>query len=225
MYPRQHNYSLKKGFTIIELMLAMTFVSFLLVGVALLTIQMSHIYTRGLTMKEINQAGTEVSDDIRQSIREASASKVKTATKVGYRVLCTGTYSYIANNPAGIASGSTSNAKISGVPVRLAKVRDVASAYCGATSPSLALPSDSVELLGAGDRSLVVRQMTLDSQSPLLTNDLNSGRAMFTVRLTLSTGIDTELDANGCIPPASPQSGEEYCAIDTFVIVARVGNV
>jgi type II secretory pathway pseudopilin PulG len=222
-----HKHFRLKGFTIIELMLAMTFVSFLLVGVTLLTIQMSNLYARGLTMKEINQAGAEVSDDIRQAIREASITKVKSATRGdNSKVLCTGSYSYITNDPGRIEAG-TANVKLSSnAIVRLAKVQDVSSSYCDPlVNFNPILPEGTIELLGGGDRNLVVRDLFLDVRNSALDGDFNAGRGIVTVRLTLSTGVGSELESGKCRSPNDAASGAEYCAIDTFAIVVRAGDL
>ena len=209
-------------------MLAMTFVSFLLVGIALLTIQMSTMYTRGLTMKEINQAGTEVADDIRRTISESSLQNIQ-AKKVGDNfVLCTGSYSYITNGAKQLDLGGSPNVMFSGsnAPARLAKVRDISGSYCTTNilnAATVTLESGAVELLGGGDRSLVVRELTLDPTG--LSEDKLAGRMLFTLRLTLSTGLDDEIQDDTCRTPDDEKTGGEYCAINTFVIVARVGNI
>lgn len=50
-----------RGFTIIELMLSMTFLAMLMLVIALTTIQISNIYNKGVTLREVNQAGRSVS--------------------------------------------------------------------------------------------------------------------------------------------------------------------
>lgn len=219
-----------RGFTLIELMLAMTFVSFLLVSIALLTIQMSTIYTRGLTMKEVNQSGAEIADDIRRTISESPLRNVQAIKKGDHFALCTGSYSYITNSPKQLEPGGSPTVKFSGsnAPVRLAKVRDISASYCtsnvlNATTP-VNLEAGAVELLGGGDRSLVVRELTLDRATGLSQDEL-AGRMLFTVRLTLSTGVDDEIKNDTCRAPDDEKTGGEYCAINTFVIVARVGNI
>lgn len=220
--------SKRSGFTIIELMLAMSFVSILLVSIAMLTIQIGNIYTRGLTMKEINQAGTDVSQEIRRTTAQSYASNVKSRLDSnGRHVLCTGEYSYIANNPDDLEQEDTSPQpsnliKISGSTkgVRLAKVRDSAGAYC---NNAIALPTNlnnAVELLGGGDRRLVVSEMTLSSSPAENTNSM-----LYTVKLTLRTGAKDELLSDSqCLAPVEDKSNAEYCAINSFNIVVRVGN-
>ena len=57
-----------KGFTLIELMLSMTFISILLVAIAVTIIQISNVYNRGITLKEVNQAGRSLSNELQRSI-------------------------------------------------------------------------------------------------------------------------------------------------------------
>lgn len=211
------------GFTIIELMLAMSFVSVLLVSVAMLTIQISRQYTTGATMKEVNQAGTEISDDIRRTLAETVTGRVKftkSADPTAPTVLCTGQYSYIANKP------DKDTVKVNGQAVRLAKVRDINGLYCDSASTPIP-PGSATELLG-GDRSLVIRDFSISNVVPApgtpLREDYDAGRMLYTVSLTISTGSTSEIVGNSCRPPSDVASGAEYCAIDTFSFVARIGN-
>ncbi|MCQ2571080.1 MAG: prepilin-type N-terminal cleavage/methylation domain-containing protein [Candidatus Saccharibacteria bacterium] len=54
----------KKGFTIIELMLAMAFLGTMLVGIASLTMRITNIYQKGLSLRNINSIGREIISDI-----------------------------------------------------------------------------------------------------------------------------------------------------------------
>lgn len=90
----------KRGFTLIELMLAMTFVSALLLAIAMTVIQISNVYTRGLTLKEVNQAGRTISTELKRGISQSAPFAVPGPKYVvqpwGGR-LCVGQYSYIWN--------------------------------------------------------------------------------------------------------------------------------
>lgn len=90
--------NLSKGFTLIELMLAMTFVAALLIAIALTVIQISNIYNKGLTMKEVNQVGRSISDDLVRSISQSQSFAVPSdsyVTKDWGGRLCTGKFSYM----------------------------------------------------------------------------------------------------------------------------------
>ena len=62
----------KKGFTIIEITLAMTFLAILMVSIATLIMRITNIYQKGLAMRAINAAGTEIIEDITRTVGAAS---------------------------------------------------------------------------------------------------------------------------------------------------------
>ena len=70
-----HSYD-KKGFTLVELMLAMVFVSVLLLAIALTAIQSGRLYNRGTILRSINQAGRDISDNLRRDFLQANSQKI-----------------------------------------------------------------------------------------------------------------------------------------------------
>ncbi len=58
----------KKGFTIVELSLAMVFLSILMVSITALVMRLTAIYQKGLTLRAINSAGTEIIEDMTRTI-------------------------------------------------------------------------------------------------------------------------------------------------------------
>lgn len=58
----------KQGFTIVELMLAMTFVATLLISIAVVTINIVTIYQRGLALKAVNNVGRSLVEELTTSI-------------------------------------------------------------------------------------------------------------------------------------------------------------
>ena len=55
-----------RGFTLVELLLAMAGVAVLLISITVTTIQLTNMYHKGITIKSINQSGREVGDLIRR---------------------------------------------------------------------------------------------------------------------------------------------------------------
>lgn len=119
---QRHNTLQQRGFTLVELMLAVAFIGGLLVVVALVTMQVMSLYNRGLTIKGVNEVSRTIVRDVQQSISSTdyfrvqyvdkndpkkfhSATDLKTASEnnVDYYAndaggrLCTGTYSYVWN--------------------------------------------------------------------------------------------------------------------------------
>ena len=58
----------KKGFTIIEFTLALAFIGVILVAVCLITIQITAIYQKGLSLRAVNAVGREIMDDMTKTI-------------------------------------------------------------------------------------------------------------------------------------------------------------
>ncbi len=60
--------SLRRGFTMVELIIAMGAVSVLLVIIGVLVYNITRIYTKGVTIRNVNTAGRLLIDDIRRTI-------------------------------------------------------------------------------------------------------------------------------------------------------------
>ena len=58
----------KKAFTIIEFMLAMTFLAILLMGITTVTMQILEVYRKGLSMRAINATGRDILNDLSRTI-------------------------------------------------------------------------------------------------------------------------------------------------------------
>jgi len=107
--------STKQAFTIVELMLAVAFLGTLLLSIAMLTMQLINIYTKGATMRAINSTGTSMMRDIRSSINASkdieSINDLSEASYLyrdnmldeadsRYGMFCTGSYTYAWNYQA-----------------------------------------------------------------------------------------------------------------------------
>ena len=91
-----HKYKKQDGFTLIELMLAMVFVAFILVFISLTLVQMFRTYDKGNSMKQVNQAGRSIVEDIGQAVRSQLPANINTnAVDVG--VLCIDNVMYVWN--------------------------------------------------------------------------------------------------------------------------------
>ncbi|MDX2776298.1 prepilin-type N-terminal cleavage/methylation domain-containing protein [Streptomyces caniscabiei] len=223
-----------KGFTLIELMLAMTFISVLLIAIAMTTIQMSNIYTKGITLREVNQAGRTVSDDLQRSIGASSPFDLGDIKKyihdnVGGR-LCVGKYSYIWSYGEAISNNSATN-RYQGTDneiVRFAKVSDPAGNMCLPTGNNgqgpLPRPSkdDSRELLASGDRDLALHNFTITETA----REAATSQAMYAISFVIGTNDQAQLTTNdtSCRPPSDDVGAEDYCSVNQFDIVARAGN-
>ena len=62
----------KKGFTLIELMLAVAFLGTLLLSVAMLAMRLVDMYTKGATMRAVNSVGGAIVDDVRTHVTSSN---------------------------------------------------------------------------------------------------------------------------------------------------------
>ncbi len=124
-----HQSSKKGGFTLIELMLSMAFIGSLLLVIAAVVMQVTSIYNRGLTIKEVNAVSRVLVRDMQQSImnsevfalryhranptpQDIMATNFNQARSNGTDFysnpaggrLCTGTYSYAWNSGRAVKS-------------------------------------------------------------------------------------------------------------------------
>lgn len=220
------------GFTIIELMLAMTFISVLLVAIALTTIQVSHIYNKGLTIREVNQVSRAVSADLQRSIGASTPFNVDTTSpttryivRPGGGRLCIGRYSYAWNFGKALAAGPSApsiyNKYDDGTPVHFAKVNDPSASLCTAPTTSIK-KSDSTEMLASGDHDLVLHTFSITNSA----TDTGTGQALYAISMTIGTNDRAQLTTNdtSCKPPSQGDGSQDYCSVNQLDMVVRAGN-
>lgn len=232
------NHDKNQGFTLIELMLSMTFISILLIMIAMTTIQISHIYNKGLTLREVNQVGRTVSSELQRSIGSSvpfdvtkqnlvspspTSRYVDIATQGGR--LCVGRYAYAWNYGQALQPGGTVYNVYTGgdvnIPIRFVKVNNPSSSLC--IDPTLNIvKADSTEMLSSGDRDLVIHALTVSKTA----SEVEIGQALYAISITIGTNDKAQLTTNSasCVPPAEGAGNQDYCSVNQFDIVARAGN-
>lgn len=231
------------GFTIIELMLAMGFVGMLLLAIAMTTIQIGSIYNKGITLKQVNQAGRSMSDELQRSIASAgvfdatkkTGPEARYVDQAGGGRLCTGRYSYAWNYGKALAGGAGAPAVVNvyetgTTPIRFVRVDDSGASLCATPSKKIA-QTDAMEMLDSGDRDLVVHRFKVEQTTPI---NATTAQALYAISFTLGTNDRIELDTAGtgsidtgdvsCKAPVNGAGGEDYCSVNTFDIIARAGN-
>jgi hypothetical protein len=222
-----------KGFTLIELMLAMTFIAVLLIAIAMTTIQISVIYTKGITLREVDQAGRSVTSELQRAIASSSPFGVSdsapgasnyVAWESGGR-LCIGSYTYVWNYGENISSGAgIFNKYDDGSAVRFAKVSDPGASLCSEEGVGEdTIPKASAnELLSSGDRDLVLHKFSIKETQ----RDDTIGQALYAISMTVGTNDREQLTTNdsSCKPPSEGVGDEAYCSVNQLDIIARAGN-
>ncbi|MEI7918552.1 MAG: hypothetical protein WCH58_04155 [Candidatus Saccharibacteria bacterium] len=235
----------KQGFTIIELMLAMAFVSALLVAIAMTVIQIGDIYNKGLTYKDVNQAGRSIASELQRTIAESASFSIDVADNhyvvqkgdgdkpLGGR-LCLGQYSYIWNYGKYIGDSRSNaylNADSSTPPIRFVKVLDPNTSYCVANAgiyPKIN-KANAVEMLvigqgsGENQHDLALHSFIINPNPP---QDSKTGQGLYSIEFLLGTNNQNALttDFTSCKPPGEEGADPAYCSVNQFNIVARAGN-
>jgi type II secretory pathway pseudopilin PulG len=246
------NHAKKQGFTLIELMLAMAFIAMLLLAIALIILQISTIYNRGLTIKEAVQASSAISSDLSQDI--AAAPTFSLAANTGHYVtqpwggvLCLGQYSYVWNFGKAVSTynGSHQASSInllanddgSTTPLNFAKVVDTSGALCSSATAKSVTQSQTVELLKNTDHDLAVHEFCVVSQPTA--NDPLTGEQLYTLNYSIGTNNGAALTTTGsaacvgtnqndgltaCKAPNQAGSDLTYCTVQEFSLVVRTQN-
>lgn len=82
----------QNGFTLVELSLAMVFIAFMLVFLVTTILHATRLYTKGLAIRQINQAGRQVVDSVSKNIRYSEPIYLQDNNR-----LCTGQMTYVWN--------------------------------------------------------------------------------------------------------------------------------
>lgn len=233
------------GFTLVELLISMSFIAVLLLAIATVTLLLSHIYNSGLTVKEVNEVSRTISNDIANDITNSPSFSVTTPSSqyvnsnpngtIGQAPsgrLCLGTYSYIWNYGWALAQANSGVSVYSGKsdPIHLVRVPDASAAYCavdgtGQLTKAKIDPTNAVELLNSTDHDVVVHQFQVTSSTKAV--DSVTGEQLYAVTFTLGTNDQAALQPDpttgilACKPPSVSGSDLAYCTIQQFSLVAR----
>ena len=243
---------MKYGFTIIELTLAMAFISVLLISIVLVSIQAGKMYNRGIILRGVNQAGRDIDTvmrqdflqtDSRQIYKDDSGESVITVSNVVEGVsepingrLCLGSYSYVWNTPKMIDNegGDYNDAMVTldGSPINFVRVVDPTAQLCdknaeGAYPNTLDTFSDGITHLlkmPDSDGEVVLAIHSLEF-SPVATGE-NQSEGLYRINLTIGTSKMSEINTadQSCKPPEDGESNFEFCAINQFDTIVRTNG-
>lgn len=221
-----------RGFTLVELMLSMAFVSLLLLAIATVAIQAGQIYNRSIAMTDVNKAGRIINDTLRRDFLQANANNIvmqeslPDAHHKKHGRLCLGQYSYIWNyaptldNPTGHDIVHLSSRQ----PVNFVRVLDRGGEYCRNGSKTVNINDGTQQLLeatpGVGNTALALHNMTVTK----ITQGANQEEHLYRISFTVGTSkIDEIIAGSGCKPPADRRAND-FCAVNKFETIVRANG-
>ncbi len=220
----------RSGFTLVELMLSISFIAILLLAIAMLIIQMSAIYNKGLTLREANQAGQFISSEIQRSLNQTYSNAVEAVEfsdghgTYGGR-LCAGGTVYAWNYPSSFSDTHAINrvgTSADASDVRFVKFSGTADKYCQQNEDTWEqLPYNATELLSEGNANIAIHSFSLERS---VVNEDNS-QTIYTVKMVVgTTNVGLVTDANGTRCNDGNKKDDEWCAVNEFGFTARSGN-
>lgn len=212
----------KQGFTLVEMMLSMTFIAVLLLAIAALVLQISSIYTKGLTLRAVNDVGRTVTADIQRTLNTSVPQNVMYVSNTTGGRLCAGNTVYAWNYGDFLSSGGFNTTATSGSSnVRLAKFQSGGVSYCvrngGGVYPGV--PNASTSLITNGDANIVIRGATFSENN--VTGDAT--QKIYLVRMTIGTPDNRVITGENCNASLG-RNEDDYCAVNVFEFTARAGG-
>ncbi len=219
-----------QGFTIVELTLAMTFLALLMLAIAMVTMQISAIYVKGLTLREVNQSGQQISTDLRDSLSQSVSSVTTVGDDTGGRLCIDNTvyawnYAESLGETIGVFNIRTGVSGADATDVRLMKfIRQDSTEYCliGEDGYYPQLPNTATELLGSGNKDIAIHEASITEN----TVQGDQSQTVYAVSLLIGTKKTGELidnDGAGACDP-SDEVDSDNCAVNRFKFTARSGN-
>lgn len=190
-----HRKTNSKGFTLVELMLAMSFIAFLLLFLVAAIMQVTRLYVKGSAIRQINQTGRQVVDDIGTAIR----SNVLPRYDADHNRLCVGNVTYIWNSEEHTVSTNTFSD--SSTPLQFISTQDLGSLCDDPLAP--VKKADTVDLIGP---EVTPIRLTIDTRGRLTKIDLILSTAGHD-----NTAVDVGAGKYECRP------NDEFCAFGEFV--------
>lgn len=201
----------QRGFTIIELMLAMAFLSFVLMFIVMSLVQVMRVYNHGLSSKQVNQSGRSIAAELQRAIQNSNPGEIVISRVNNAQRLCVSGYGFVWNNGT-----SNANRYSTGAVDDLGFARVPDSNICNNTNP--VARNTATELISPSLRpqALTVNATTASSGSPLL----------YKITFTLSSA-----GSNNDLVETNPGTGEikcktgnpidmQFCALSTFTVHA-----
>lgn len=204
----------QKGFTIIELLFAMSFLTFMLLFVIGATIQVMRTYNKGIVTKQVNQSGRTIVEEMSRAIRGTDSNSFN-INALSHNRLCLGGVSYIWNIQEPSNGSNKYDDNDNGPPVLFARLKDPTGIYCTGDPLPAAIKSEATELISD----------TVWVQNVFVTQSENDPQLVqLHIRLSTASPNQPTLNDNGQLICANDSQGD-FCAVTDFTTVVAIHNI
>lgn len=224
------------GFTLIELTLAMAFIGMLLIATVVTIMQVTNQYSKGITVKLINQAGRDLGDAIRRDAVNVAAIanpivQPDSTHNGSLGRLCLGAYTYVWSSPealqgeGGLVATAYSDSGTPGKQIVLARVADSGGSLCQADASGHystdIKQADSTEMLPNDKGDYAIHQVGIQT---VPASGAAAGTKLYDIQYTIGTNQQGTIDTTAkCEPPNKNTNNFNFCAINNFEIMVQAG--
>lgn len=224
----------QRGFTVIELTLAMAFLAFILLFTTTTLVQMMRTYNKGITIKQINQAGRTITEDLARSLGSGESADIIT-TYLPQGRLCVGNavYMWTPTFTAAQQYTPTIYTRLDTKAVSLVRASKTPLTCSANGALSLASSDTTFSLLGDNARVLDVKAERYGTGGRLVqltfiigTFDLGEESALQSLATATPqyNNIYNTPYYRGGTMTCRPDSQGNFCAFGTFKTTVYVGN-
>lgn len=215
-----------RGFTLVELNLAVIAVALLVIAVAMVTINVTKINQHGILLKTINQTGREVMDMLERDLTVARSDKIKYELAGSAGRLCLGTVSYVFNTAEALSGGAGDLIRDeTNTPVTLVRIDDKEGTWCQKDAGDVFIKTaitgadgEVTEVLQTDTVPVAVYVLEVNN----LANSAETGQGIQELRLLLGTNEPDTVDAsNVCKPPTDHEANFDECVVREFRTIVR----
>lgn len=231
------------GFTLVELTIAVAFLSILLMAILSLSLAAGKLYIKGDTNKTINQASRDFGDTVRRDFLATGVGLISPEIVIDVGSpseplasgrICLGTVTYLWNTAAllnsetAIANSAKVTIGAANTPINFVRITRPQQTYCDknmAGNYPMNIPSTetATELFTGTGRDYALHSMNIVPVSE------QGDRALYRVFYTLGTNEKdtTEKDDAGyirCKTNDDVAANFDYCSVNDFDMMVRVGG-
>lgn len=234
----------QQGFTLVELTIAVAFLSVLLMAILTVSLMAGKLYIKGDTNKTVNQAARDFSDVVRRDFLSTGTGIITVPEPVNAGTVtnpllsgraCLGNVTYLWNSAALLndTSDAAREARIvydtTSQPIRFVRISQPKYKYCDKDPVTDKYPVRIVgsevttELLGGTGREYALHSISITALAT------NGDRGMYQIAYTMGTNEEGTLERDDtgtiiCKPNNSVAANFDYCSVNDFDMIVRVGG-